>query len=247
MRSGMVIGICGHMGAGKGLTLQLFAAMFRRAGLNVYCNYDSTFATRRLENVPELLSCMRGALFLDEFDLIMHAREFGKDNSIKLVKWIKVIRKQGLRLFWATQNPYYLDVNVRRVTHKLINCNLVTIDGVSATRLDFYSVEQGGEAFLFTHSQYFKHNPWLYSTYDTFDARNVLSFEPGGIASRPLGPEDFMHRDKADKKSDGALLARYEQLQSKYLELERDYFNLRESFGGVSSLPVSLLAAQPLR
>lgn len=233
MRAGTVVGVVGFMGAGKGLTLQLYAAMYRRAGLQVYTNYDSRLAHERLENIPQLIDCQAGAVFWDEIDLNLHAREFALDLSIKVVKWVKLIRKQQLRLVWATQNPYFVDISIRRVTHYLINCVLIKGSPLT-TRLDVYKVEAGGEMFLYKHSYAFQHNAWLYRSYDTFDKRNILSPEIGGTAREPLGPEDFIHREQG-KKVD---MRAYNRLQDQYMALQKEL----EAIKAGSSLP---LAAPP--
>lgn len=217
MRAGSVVGIVGHMGAGKGLTLQMYAAAFRRAGLHVFANYDSKLATRRLENIPELVECHDGAVFWDEIDLNLHAREFALELSIKIVKWIKLIRKKRLRLVWATQNPYFVDISIRRVTHYLINCVLIPTKPL-ATRLDVYSVESGGEMFIYRRSFRFQHSQWLYGSYDTFDERNILSPEIGGTARAPLEPDDFVHRQYDNRQ----------QLQKEYKKLQKEHAALVE-------------------
>lgn len=178
MRPGTVILVTGLMGAGKGLVLQWLGFRYRRWYLPV-ANYDSCW--RRLENVHQLLSLRHSIILLDEFDFMAHSRAFSSKFNISFSLWLKIQRKCANCVVLATQNPFFLDISIRRVARTLIYCERA---GPNATLVNFLDTLDG-ERYIYRSRAVLRHSSALYLSYDTADQRVLLSFEVDGRASVP--------------------------------------------------------------
>jgi hypothetical protein len=186
MMAGTVIGVTGDMGAGKGVFATWLASQFVVRGFGAWANFDSTVCVR-LESMADLVSCRRGVFFLDEVDVMMHARAFAAKHNIEFTQWLKLIRKYGLRCVWMTQNWSFPDVNLRRITSYMLYCSR-PVSGL--TKIDVYRIGVGdNEEVQFKHRASFgiRHTNALYRMFNTLDDRFCLSWEVGGRATAPLG------------------------------------------------------------
>lgn len=110
---GGLIFLCGNKGVGKSTVLAYFADGFRKAGRNVYCNFEiggcEYFDSKQFGKVK----FPRGSvIIMDEIALEFNARLF-KNFDMKITKFLKKQRHHGNMVIVASQTFNDTDKNFR--------------------------------------------------------------------------------------------------------------------------------------
>lgn len=128
--SNVIYGIFGDVGSGKTLTMTKYAYFHYLMGYNIYSNYTLAFPHKKID--AEFLKDVakgeiddfegKNAFFLHEFDVWIDSRSSMKESNKIISYFIKQVRKKRIKLFYDCQIYETVDVRLRRLTKKKIEC-----------------------------------------------------------------------------------------------------------------------------
>lgn len=189
---GMFICFQGVLGSGKTLSMTRIGAMAYASGMQVYANYDCSFA-KPITSLSHLLDLRNAVLLLDELQSLADSRDF--KNNIGLSQWILIVRKLGLSILYTTQFLGQVDLRIRHVTSYVHCCEASFYHGYPATKCTV--LRWRGEGGTIATTFLYPHTSALYSLYDTYDY-NVKLTRTGREAT--FNSEDVLNEKNERKR-----------------------------------------------